>query len=45
MSKTKRCIDCEDGQEHELEEICPSCGRCAKHCKRDNHTHMEPIDA
>ena len=26
-------------------ELCPSCGRCTKHCREDTHSHMERIDA
>ena len=42
MSKTHRCIDCPQTVECELADLCPSCGRCKKHCAVDNHEAMKP---
>lgn len=43
MSLTHRCIDCPSAEEHEEDEICPSCGRCEKHCVADTHKPMRRI--
>jgi len=51
MSRTHRCIDCPQAVEHEPEELCPSCGRCDKHCHgvpeprhKSEHRPMRTID-
>lgn len=36
MSKTHRCVDCQQLVEHEEREICSSCGRCEDHCTEDH---------
>lgn len=43
MSKTHRCPDCDQTVEHDESELCPSCGRCDKHCKHDNHKLMQKV--
>jgi len=45
MSKTHRCEGCDQSVEHDEAELCPSCGRCTKHCRADTHDHMERINA
>lgn len=45
MSKCHRCVDCPQRVEHDPDELCPSCGRCAKHCDQAGHEHMKPTPA
>jgi len=44
MSVCHRCIDCPQRVQHELEDVCPSCGRCEEHCQQDNHQQMKPTE-
>ena len=41
--KTHRCPGCELDVEHDEDELCPSCGRCEKHCAADTHDAMTRI--
>lgn len=41
--RTHRCIDCPADVEHDEDELCPSCGRCEKHCHADNHARMRSV--
>lgn len=42
-TKTHRCVDCNQVVEHLASELCPSCGRCEKHCQTGDHRHMERV--
>jgi len=42
-TKTHRCVDCPIVIEHLESELCPSCGRCERHCQHDNHDLMTPV--
>jgi hypothetical protein len=38
--KAHRCIECEPAVLHLPEELCPTCGRCADHCRAFDLSHM-----
>ena len=43
MTTTHRCPDCDQFIYHDEDQLCPSCGRCEKHCHADNHKRMTRV--